>query len=172
MIFIFLRSSFSWEYPGDETRGGNGTFDKQNLVLLCDELRKHFDEATEKFELSMAVPASVERSADGFDFINLAPSIHFFNVMAYDLHGIWDDPRIIGAHSEIDGIDNAIDYILTNSSVPASQVVLGLPAYGRSFTLSNDKCLSLGCPFKKNSNVTAIGKLFLVFIHTIDAKHV
>ncbi len=109
----------------------------------------------------MAVPASVPRGEIGFDFLSLAQSVHFFNVMAYDLHGIWDDPRIIGAHSDIAGIGTAIDYILNNSSVPASQVVLGLPAYGRSFTLSDDTCLTLGCPFKKNSNVTAIGKCFL-----------
>ena len=96
----------------------------------------------------MAIPASVARAEAGFDFINLAPSVHFFNVMAYDLHGIWDDPRIAGAHSDI----------------------VGMPAYGRSFTLSDDTCLSLGCPFKKNSNVTAIGKCFLVFVDTIDAR--
>jgi len=32
-----------WEYPGDETRGGNATLDKENLVLMCEELRKYFD---------------------------------------------------------------------------------------------------------------------------------
>lgn len=160
LLFILLCLSSSWEYPGDETRGGNGTIDKENLVLLCEELRKQFDDAPEKFELSIAIPASVARFEVGFDFINLAPSIHFFNVMAYDLHGMWDDPRIVGAHSDIGGIGKAIDYIVTNSSVPASQVLLGLSAYGRSFTLSNHSCLSLGCPFKKNSNLTALGKLF------------
>ena len=158
--------SSSWEYPGDETRGGNGNIDKENLVLLCDELRKNFDDAPEKFELSMAIPASVARFEVGFDFINLASSVHFFNVMAYDLHGIWDEPRIVGANSDIGGINKAIDYILTNSSVPASQVLLGLSAYGRSFTLSNDTCLTLGCPFKKNSNLTAIGKyIFHSHVH-------
>lgn len=40
------------EYPGDENRGGN-EFDKRNYALLCAELRKYFDQAPEKFELSM-----------------------------------------------------------------------------------------------------------------------
>lgn len=146
-----------WEYPGDNDRGGNSATDKANLVLLCTELRKQFDDTPEKFELTMAIPASITRFDVGFDLLNLAPSIHFFNLMAYDLHGTWDEPRIVGAHSDISGIDEAVQYILTNSSVPASQVVLGLPAYGRSYTLSNETCTSLGCPFKKNSNVTAIG---------------
>lgn len=105
LLFILLCLSSSWEYPGDETRGGNGNIDKENLVLLCDELRKNFDDAPEKFELSMAIPASVARFEVGFDFTNLAPSVHFFNVMAYDLHGIWDEPRIVGAHSDIGGIN-------------------------------------------------------------------
>jgi len=146
-----------WEYPGDETRGGNATLDKENLVLLCDELRKYFDDAPEQFELSLAVPASPLRFEVGFDLSNLTKSVHFFNVMSYDLHGVWDDPPIVGAHSEIGLINEAVDYMLTNSSVPASQIVLGMPAYGRSFTMANDTCLSLGCPFKDDSNETAIG---------------
>lgn len=76
--------------------------------------------------------------------------------MAYDLHGIWDDPRLTGSHSDIALINNAIEY-MTNSSVPSSQIVLGLAAYGRSYTLANKTCLSLGCPFRKDSNETAIG---------------
>lgn len=146
-----------WEYPGDETRGGNATIDKDNLVLLCQELRKYFDDAPEKYELSMAVPASATRFEAGYDFINLAPAIHFFNVMAYDFHGVWDEPRIIGANSDIVRINEAVDYMLNNSSVRASQIVLGLAAYGRSYTLANDTCLDLGCPFHENSNTTSIG---------------
>ena len=140
-----------WEYPGDETRGGNATTDKGNLVLLCDELRKYFDDSPEKFELSIAIPVSTTRFEVGYDLPNLAKSVHFFNVMAYDLHGVWDDPPIVGAHSDIGGINEAVDYMLTNSSIPASQIVLGLPAYGRSYTLANETCKGLGCPFERDS---------------------
>ncbi len=146
-----------WEYPGDQTRGGNTTVDKDNLVLLCQELRKYFDDAPEKFELSMAVPANTTRYEIGYDFINLAPVVHSFNIMAYDVHGLWDEPKIIGAHSDIGMINEAIDYMLTNSSVPASQIIFGLAAYGRSYTLADETCLTLGCPFHKKSNETAIG---------------
>jgi hypothetical protein len=77
--------------------------------------------------------------------------------MAYDLHGIWDDPPLTGSHSDIVMINEAIDYLMTNSSVPSSQIVLGLAAYGRSYTLENKTCTSLGCPFREDSNETAIG---------------
>jgi chitinase len=144
-----------WEYPGDETRGGDATLDKGNLVLLCDELRKYFDAAPEDFELTIAVPASTDRFDVGFDFGGLAKSIDFFNVMAYDLHGVWDDPPVTGAHSDIAGINFAIEYMLAD--VPASQVVMGMPAYGRSYTMTDESCLTLGCPFDVFSNETAIG---------------
>ena len=146
-----------WEYPGDEARGGNATLDKDNLVLLADELRKYFDDAPERFELSIAVPASIPTLELGFDLTKLAESVHFFNVMAYDQHGVWDDPHIMGAHSDIGGINAVIDFFITNSSVPSSQVVMGMPAYGRSYTANETSCVALGCPFDEFSNETAIG---------------
>ena len=88
---------------------------------------------------------------------SLAKSVHFFDVMAYDLHGVWDDPPIVGAHSDIGGINEAIDYMLANSSVPPAQIVLGMPAYGRSYSMANETCMTLGCPFREDSNETAIG---------------
>ena len=69
-----------WEYPGDESRGGNATLDKENLVLACEELRKYFNAAPEDFELSIAVPASIGRLNAGFDLRGLAESVDFFNV--------------------------------------------------------------------------------------------
>lgn len=124
---------------------------------MCDELRKYFDDAPEKYELSIAIPASPARFEIGYDLGSLSRSVHFFNVMAYDLHGIWDEPPIVGAHSDIGVINEAIEYMVTNSSVPPVQVVLGLPAYGRSYTMANKTCVSLGCSFKEESNETAIG---------------
>ena len=151
-----IRLDIDWEYPADEARGGNATIDRENLVLMCDELRRYFDDAPEEFELSVAIPASVYRFEAGFDLFKLSRSVHFFNLMAYDLHGIWDDPPIVGAHSDVKGIDAAIQYMLDNS-VPSTQIVMGMPAYGRSYTMANDTCVTLGCEFDIFSNETALG---------------
>lgn len=105
----------------------------------------------------MAIPASIDRYEAGFDFAELQKSVHYFGVMAYDLHGIWDEPPITGAHSDIVQINMAIDYMMTKGTVPSSQIVLGLSAYGRSYTLANKTCVKLGCPFREDSNETAIG---------------
>jgi GH18 family chitinase len=88
-----------------------------------------------------------------FDQSYLCP----LSVMAYDLQGLWDDPRITGSHSDIAQINEAIDFMITNSSVPPSQIVMGLATYGRSYTLENKTCTTLGCPFREDSNETAIG---------------
>lgn len=151
-----IRLDIDWEYPADEARGGNATTDRENLVLLCDELRRYFDDAPEEYELSIAIPASVYRFESGFDLFKLSRSVHFFNLMAYDLHGIWDDPPIVGAHSDVKVIDVAIQYMLDNS-VPSAQIVMGMPAYGRSYTMANDTCVNLGCEFNILSNETALG---------------
>jgi len=153
--FLTHIQDWDWEYPGDETRGGNATLDKENLVLMFDELRKYFDAAPEDFELSIAVPASIARFDAGFDLGGISKSVDFFNVMAYDLHGVWDDPPVTGAHSDIAGINAAIDYMLAD--VPASQIVMGMPAYGRSYTMTNESCVELGCEFDLFSNETAVG---------------
>lgn len=74
-----LLSSFDHVVVADEDRGGDEKLDKKNYALLCDELRKYFDQAPEKFELSMAIPASISRYEAGFDFEKLKNSVHFFN---------------------------------------------------------------------------------------------
>lgn len=76
----FCLQDLDWEYPGDETRGGNATLDRDNYVLLCNELRQYFDEAPEKYELSVAIPASLwYLEMGGFDLENLAKSADYFN---------------------------------------------------------------------------------------------
>ena len=42
-------------------------------------LSRYFDDAPEKFELSMAIPVSIYRYETGFDLVELQKSVHFFN---------------------------------------------------------------------------------------------
>lgn len=134
-----------WEYPGDLSRGGQAT-DKANLGLLVDAIRVAFDAAPEDFELTMAVPAFQGKLADGYDLAVLANGLDFFNLMAYDFHGEWDNPKIVGANTDMPAIFESVRYFL-DAGVPPSKMVLGLAAYGRSYILSDPSCATSGCAF-------------------------
>lgn len=68
--------------------------------------------------------------------------------MTYDLHGSWD--TVTGPHTALqatDGlsIDHAVDLYL-ESGVPPNKLMLGLAAYGRTWTLVNPSNHVLGSP--------------------------
>lgn len=74
-----------WEYPNQ--RGGKPE-DKENYSKLLQELRAAFD--PKGYLLSAAV-ASAEPSASlSYDIPSMCKSLHFVNIMAYDLHGAWE----------------------------------------------------------------------------------
>jgi chitinase len=55
------------------------------------------------------------------------------HLMAYDFAGAWNGKT--GFNAPISDVDNAVKY-WTNQGAPKSKLVLGMPLYGRSFTLS------------------------------------
>ncbi|KAI2507147.1 hypothetical protein MHU86_7314 [Fragilaria crotonensis] len=129
-----------WEYPGDTSRGGNSK-DKQNLVLLVQKMRSVFDAANLGLQLTMAIP--INNLDSGYNLTALADSLDFFNVMAYDIHGPWDDPQVVGANTDIFAIFDDIQNIL-NKGVSSNKLVLGLAAYGHTFKLVDSSCTTAG----------------------------
>jgi len=82
--------------------------------------------------------------------------VDFFNFMAYDLHGpweAWDQGAIIRPQSSVIDIENDI-LPLWFDGLNASKINLGIPYYGRGYTLSNTSCADIGCPY---SNVSLPG---------------
>jgi chitinase len=86
-----------------------------------------------------------------FDLAATVEYVDYVNVMAYDLHGIWDRENPIGSqvlpHTNLTKIDLAMD-LLWRNDVPASKVNLGLGFYGRAFELADPACAVPGCLFK------------------------
>ena len=79
-----------------------------------------------------------------FDLPGIQPYVDWFNLMSYDLHGVWDAASkfvgpYIAPHTNITEIDLGLD-LLWRSGVPPDKVVLGQGWYGRSFTLSSPSC--------------------------------
>ena len=152
-VIVFLsQHSFDgldldWEYPGAEDRGG-APADVQNYVHLVRELREAFGA---RYGLTMAVPLS-HWYLRHFDVARLSEHVDLFNVMSYDIHGTWDRnyPSMgpfVRSHTNLTAIKQGVKMFWKNG-VGSHQLVLGLAAYGRSFTLQSASCAIPGvCEF-------------------------
>ena len=128
-----------WEYPGANDRGGKSQ-DTANYVSLAAELRAAFGR---KYGISMTLPTSYWY-LQHFDLLGIQKSVDWFNLMAYDLHGVWDaQSKFVGPyiapHTNITEIDLGLD-LLWRSGVDPAKVVMGEGWYGRSFTLKDPSC--------------------------------
>jgi GH18 family chitinase len=144
-----------WEYPVADDRGGSPQ-DRSNYVELMAEIRQAFDQHNPGWEATITVPTSYWYLR-GFDLEGLQKYISFFNVMSYDLHGMWDhDNRFTGpylkGHTNITEINLGLDLLWRNNIKPEN-VVMGFAFYGRSFTLANSACTTPnGCQFSTSGN--------------------
>ncbi|XP_015914102.1 chitinase-3-like protein 1 [Parasteatoda tepidariorum] len=139
-----------WEYPA--ARGGTPE-DKKNFVLLLMELREAFK--PNNMLLTAAVSAGQKTIDGAYDIPALGKYLDFINLMAYDFHGGWD--KLTGHNAPLyllpnDSEDNkklnvdfAVKYWLEKGA-PAEKLILGLPFYGRSFTLRDPEQNDLNAP--------------------------
>ncbi|KAF2022761.1 glycoside hydrolase, partial [Setomelanomma holmii] len=128
-----------WEYPQADDRGG-AQGDKDNYVALVAQMRAAFGS---KYGITVTLPTSYWY-LQHFDLKGLQPNVDWFNLMSYDLHGIWDaQSKAIGPyiapHTNITEIDLGLD-LLWRAGVDPKNVVLGQGWYGRSFTLKDSSC--------------------------------
>ncbi len=138
-----MLSNQDWEFPAD--RGG-APEDKPNFTLFVRELRQSIDEESsdDKLILSAAVAAGKTRIDKGYEVEKFVNEVDFINLMAFDFHGSWGDSTGLNAAlygNEDDSNENAeynqdwsVNYWIS-LGCPAHKIVLGMPAYGRSFKL-------------------------------------
>ncbi|XP_059164930.1 chitotriosidase-1-like [Physella acuta] len=147
---------FDWEYPAI---GSSPPQDRGLHALLCQQLRAAFDaEAVgeKRLLLTAAVAAGKGIIDVAYDVPRLSAAVDFFNVMAYDLHGAWD--RRTGHHSPLSrgswetgaeeylNVEWVANYWVSLGA-PKSKLVIGMPLYGRSFTLEKDTpFIGVGAP--------------------------
>lgn len=79
-----------------------------------------------------------------FDIAGIQPNVDWFNLMSYDLHGVWDAASkaigpYVATHTNITEIDLALD-LLWRAGLEPEKLVLGQGFYGRSFTLEDPDC--------------------------------
>ncbi|RHZ63588.1 uncharacterized protein CDV56_105060 [Aspergillus thermomutatus] len=131
-----------WEYPVADDRGGS-TLDYDNFVLLCADIREAFDREDPGWQLTITLPASYWYLR-GFNLNNLEKYVDWFNVMTYDIHGIWDQKNVwtgpyLKGHTNLTEIEQGLD-LLWRNGVSSHKVVMGFGFYGRSFTISDLSC--------------------------------
>tara|TARA_B100001059_G_scaffold167828_1_gene167589 strand:- start:982 stop:2421 length:1440 start_codon:yes stop_codon:yes gene_type:complete len=140
-----------WEYPvccGLSTNTYRPE-DKQNYTLLLQELRSQLDAASaeddRQYLLTIAAPAGYDK-VENIDPSGIAEACDWINVMTYDLHGAWN-LNLTNHHSMLypnpddpGAVDIAERYnasysieVFRNAGVPADELVLGLPFYGRAW---------------------------------------
>ncbi|KAL9599868.1 MAG: hypothetical protein Q9219_003562 [cf. Caloplaca sp. 3 TL-2023] len=138
-----------WEYPAAPDRGGSPK-DTANYVLLMSDIRDAFNAANPAWSATLTLPTSYWYIR-GFDLSGLQDYVDWFNIMSYDLHGMWDQhnrftgPYLQG-HTNVTEIEQGLDLLWRNGINP-NKVVMGFAFYGRSFTMSSPSCSKPGCTF-------------------------
>ncbi|XP_050350766.1 mucin-2 [Nymphalis io] len=165
-VIKFLRQNhfdgldLDWEYPA--FRDGGKPKDRENYAKLVKELREEFERESEKtgkprLLLTMAVPAGIEYIQKGFDVKTLNRYLDWMNLLTYDYHSAFEpavnhhaplypleEPNEYSVDNELN-IDYTIKFYLENGA-DADKLVLGIPTYGRSYTLFNADAVEIGSP--------------------------
>lgn len=139
---------FDWEYPGADDRGGSDA-DGVNYAQLLKELRAAITASGRDYLVTFTSPTSYWYLRH-FDLKAMADNADWINLMAYDIHGVWDSSNPVGnhvlAHTNLTDIDLALD-LFWRVDVDPSSIVLGLGFYGRTFKLNDASCWKPGCDF-------------------------
>ncbi|MCE2983885.1 MAG: glycosyl hydrolase family 18 protein [Parachlamydia sp.] len=148
--FGFDGIDIDWEYPGDPKRGGTEK-DFQHFRTFLKECKEAFEEAVPPLMLSITVPPFIpyaiqeefkENPAAYFEWAaSCAQHADRINIMAYDYHGPYNDPKITGANAPLlrdtsPGSPLYIAETLKNylsQTIPSEKILLGLPLFGRTY---------------------------------------
>ena len=138
---FFNTVDFDWEYPGGGGLDGNAASSQDGvnfaatLQLLRQKLNLLSRETGEQYEISVATAGGADKLAN-LNLSGLDPYVDFYNVMAYDFHGGWENSTGHQAAMTADpgGYDvvTAVDQFRQNG-VALDKVVLGAPAYTRAW---------------------------------------
>jgi len=161
---VFDGIDVDWEYPG--SCGATCDYsdkDAANFVLLLklfrDELNMLGEANGRNYLLTIAAPAGAANYAPMVQndiALQIAQQVDWINIMSYDYHGAWESSGPTNHISALfpsscetaegDWTDQAVA-AYRNAGVPASQLLLGVPFYGRGWraaAVGDGLCVSAG----------------------------
>ncbi|GJQ66213.1 hypothetical protein Trydic_g4271 [Trypoxylus dichotomus] len=129
-----------WEYPNQ--RGGVPA-DVNNFAILVNEFKAAFNNTAKKYLLTAAVAACSPSVDTSYDVPAISKDLDLIHVMTYDMHGAWDPvtghnaPLYRSANASTDFNLNDCINTWVQKGGDKDKLIIGLPIYGRTFTLAN-----------------------------------
>ncbi|XP_067687454.1 uncharacterized protein [Haliotis asinina] len=144
-----------WEYPANR---GSPADDKKKFSLLVMELRDAYEQEAvrtgkERLLVTAAVAGGEKIVKSAYEVPVINKYLDFINLMSYDLNGAWS--KVLGinaplyksnspnAPSKSPSVDEVVQLWL-DLGATRDKLVMGIPTYGRSFTLCSDKQIHVG----------------------------
>lgn len=143
-----------WEYPNARD-SVNGRTDIDNFTQVLKELKESFSKYG--LMLTAAVGAAPSAAANYYDIAGISKYLDYVGLMAYDFNGAWDTstghnaPLYRGTGDEnisdnmLLTVDASVRYWLDHGC-PPEKLLVGMPFYGRTFTLANAAVTSVRAP--------------------------
>ncbi|KAM5350289.1 hypothetical protein ACJ41O_006794 [Fusarium nematophilum] len=137
---------FDWEYPNRQGLGCNAINDNDttNFLSFLEELRQQ-PEGKDLFltAASSLFPWNNASGVASTDLDGFANVLDYIMIMNYDLHGAWSPTggpnaplsRSCDSRNTQGAADEAVEKWLA-AGIPASQLVLAVPAYGHGFSVN------------------------------------
>ncbi|CAF1051130.1 unnamed protein product [Didymodactylos carnosus] len=129
------------EFPDDDVPE-----DKAALVTLLEEIAKQKRLMSSHSFVSLTAAPFVDHLHKAYDVKKIEKLVNYVNLMTFDFYGPWDDKTGVFAplyhqpyQMEIEALRNVdgLVKLWISLGVPRSKIIIGIPAYGRSFTLRN-----------------------------------
>lgn len=135
-----------WEYPTQ--REGSSSQDVPNFTAFVKELKNSF---SNRYLLTAAVPSSEWSASGSYNISGICSSLDYINLMAYDLHNAGDpvtgmQAGLYGPGKNDKDTVNAGVLFWINNDCPAEKINLGVPFYGKTWTLVDPNNNGVGAP--------------------------
>ena len=146
---VFDGIDIDWEWPASEGNTGNiiRPQDKQNFTLMLQEFRRQLDAygstVGRRYDLSAFLPADPAKINVGIEVPGVFAALDWATVQGYDFHGAWESTshhqsNLYDVPNDPSPAKFSVDKAIrtyTAAGAPARELVVGIPYYGRGWTV-------------------------------------